>query len=74
MAEAKAKAKKKTKKKRYLTLKEQIQMLRTAVMELADELRRDEKRDEAGTTRLQDRLQFAKAVIAATAPKGEAAR
>lgn len=73
MAEAKAKAKKKTKKKRYLTLKEQIQMLRTAVMELADELRRDE-RDEAGMARLQDRLQFAKAVIAATAPKGEAAR
>lgn len=68
-----AKAKAKTKKKRYLTLKEQIQMLRTAVMELADELRRD-KRGKAGMTRLQDRLQSAKAVIAATTPKGEAAR
>ena len=48
-------------------------MLRTAVMELADELKRGE-RGKAGTTRLQDRLQFAKAVIAATTPKGEAAR
>lgn len=66
-------AKTKAKRKRYLTLKEQIQMLRTAVMELADELRRD-KRDKAGMTRLQDRLQFAKAVMAATTPKGEAAR